>query len=297
MEDLTRTLETAGTVLERGKVEVALRFLKDLIPVRVPVELGRQLRQRSILLLADCADSRADRQVGRLTSHAAEQVRGELCSRARDLLTDISRFVRQSPELLSSDSTRRALILHSQSLADAVDEGRAQNDRVSIFMSYRRDDSADIVGFISRKLIDEFGPNSIFRDIDSIPLGVDFKAFIVSSIARCQMCLVVIGPDWLKMCDARGQRRIHLANDIVRAEIETAIQLKVPVTPVLVRGAEIPASNELPSSIAELSKRNGLVVRPLPDFDADVQRLVEGVRGHVGRKAGLRLTPATAQLR
>ena len=43
-----------------------------------------------------------------------------------------------------------------------------------ILISYRREDSADVTGRIYDRLIQVF-PQSVFRDVDSIPLGVDFR--------------------------------------------------------------------------------------------------------------------------
>jgi len=44
-----------------------------------------------------------------------------------------------------------------------------------IFISYRRADSIYITGRIRERLSHNFVKNSIFMDIDSVPLGVDFR--------------------------------------------------------------------------------------------------------------------------
>ena len=54
-----------------------------------------------------------------------------------------------------------------------------------IFISYRRDDSAYIAGDINQKLVEAFGANSTFLDIDAIPIGVDFRTYIDEAIAAC----------------------------------------------------------------------------------------------------------------
>lgn len=46
---------------------------------------------------------------------------------------------------------------------------------VAIFISYRRSDSTDTVGRIYDRLSDSFGKESVFKDVDSIPLAVDFR--------------------------------------------------------------------------------------------------------------------------
>lgn len=45
----------------------------------------------------------------------------------------------------------------------------------AIFISYRRCDSIDIVGRIYDRLVAHFGANSVFKDVDSIPFGVNFR--------------------------------------------------------------------------------------------------------------------------
>ena len=46
----------------------------------------------------------------------------------------------------------------------------------SIFISYRRDDSADITGRIYDRLVQHFSRDTVFKDVDSIPLGSIFAS-------------------------------------------------------------------------------------------------------------------------
>jgi hypothetical protein len=43
-----------------------------------------------------------------------------------------------------------------------------------IFISYRRDDTRHVAGRLAGDLMDRFGAESIFRDIDSIDAGDEF---------------------------------------------------------------------------------------------------------------------------
>lgn len=47
-----------------------------------------------------------------------------------------------------------------------------------ITISYRRDDSLDITGRIFDRLAAHYGRESVFRDIDNIPPGADFRQHI-----------------------------------------------------------------------------------------------------------------------
>jgi serine/threonine protein kinase len=145
-----------------------------------------------------------------------------------------------------------------------------------IFISYRRDDSAHVTGFVYERLVAHFGKQAVCMDIDTIPLGINFKAYLDSVIARCEVVLVVIGRQWLHVTNQWGMRRLDDPMDFVRIEIESALLRNIPVIPLLV-GSTMPALNELPETLAELAYRNGMKVRPAPDFERDLDRLVRSL--------------------
>jgi hypothetical protein len=58
--------------------------------------------------------------------------------------------------------------------------------------------------------------------------------------------LVVIGTHWLSITDDNGRRRLDDSEDFVRREIEAALQSGIRVIPVLVDGATMPPSDQLP---------------------------------------------------
>lgn len=147
----------------------------------------------------------------------------------------------------------------------------------SIFISYRRDDSADTCGRIYDHLVASFGRDTVFKDVDSIPLGVNFDEHISRVLQQCAVVLAVIGPRWLDIRDERG-RRLDDPADLVRRELEAALQRGIPVIPALVQGARMPGGAELPPSLRALSLHNGLAVRRDPDFGHDMQRLVTAVQ-------------------
>jgi len=143
-----------------------------------------------------------------------------------------------------------------------------------IFISYRRDDTADITGRIADHLVTRYGKPAVFKDVDNIPYGADFPAFIRQQLAACSVCLAVIGPRWLAP-GPDGHRRLDDPSDFVRLEIETALALGRVVVPVLVNGATMPLPGSLPPSLARLHYVNAALVRLDPDFTADVRRLCE----------------------
>jgi len=56
-----------------------------------------------------------------------------------------------------------------------------------IFISYRRDDSAGVTGRIYDRLVYRYGKKGIFKDVGSIPLGVNFKEYVDSVIQDCDV--------------------------------------------------------------------------------------------------------------
>jgi TIR domain-containing protein/von Hippel-Lindau disease tumor suppressor protein len=142
-----------------------------------------------------------------------------------------------------------------------------------VFVSYRRADSPDVTGRICDQLLARLGPDHLFRDIESIPLGRDFRTAIAEAVGSCAVLLAVIGRDWLRAAGEDERRRIDDPNDFVHIEIASALQRGIPVIPVLVEGAAMPRAAELPAPLADLAFRTGTQVRADPDFQADIARL------------------------
>jgi TIR domain len=126
-----------------------------------------------------------------------------------------------------------------------------------IFVSYRRGDATGHVGRLVDYLTKEFGPDSVFFDVDSIKPGETFPDAIRDSIASSRVLLAVIGPDWLTAAGPDG-RRLDGPDDFVRAEIRMALEQGVSVLPVLVHGARPPREKDLPADIARLSSLNAI---------------------------------------
>jgi hypothetical protein len=145
-----------------------------------------------------------------------------------------------------------------------------------VFISYRRDDSADVTGRLFDRLCAHF---TLFRDVDVIPFGSDFRQVIRKAVEDCQVLLAVIGPTWLNIAAKTGTRRLDDLADFVRLEIETALKRDIPVIPVLVGEATMPEPIHLPDVLQPLVFRHGLKVRRDPDFHRDVDTLIRGLTG------------------
>jgi len=150
-----------------------------------------------------------------------------------------------------------------------------------VFVSYRRHESQDVTGRICDRLQQALPKTDIFRDVDSIPMGQDFRKVLESAVSGCDVVLVVIGPTWTSAA-VEGRRRLEDPNDYVRIEVETALKRAIPVVPLLVANAGMPKENELPETLREFVFRNARSVRPDPDFHGDMDRLVRELKALSG---------------
>lgn len=147
----------------------------------------------------------------------------------------------------------------------------------TVFISYRRSDSADIAGRLYDRLVERYGEAGVFKDVDSIPHGANFPKYIAESIAQSDVALIIIGPRWLDASAGWGRRRLDDPADFVRIEIETALRLGVAAIPVLVGGARLPPAKRLPTSLRPLLEQNGMFLRQDPDFTRDLERIIHSV--------------------
>lgn len=151
----------------------------------------------------------------------------------------------------------------------------------TVILSYRREDSAGVTGRIFDRLIQEFGADRVFMDIDSMPAGVDFHEHLQEILADCGALLVVVGKTWRSQ--RKGQpARIMDPDDWVRIEVETALERGIPVVPLLIDGASLPNRDQLPESLWPLLRRNALPVDSGRDFHAQLTRLVRDLQLQLG---------------
>jgi tetratricopeptide (TPR) repeat protein len=153
-----------------------------------------------------------------------------------------------------------------------------------IFINYRRDDSIGMAGRLHDRLAQTFGRDNLFMDVDHIPVGEDFVAYLNSQVAACDVVLVIIGPNWLRAKGKAGQRRLHQPDDFVAIEISAALARNIRVIPVLVDGARMPKESELPDSLKPLARRQSAEVRHA-HFGHDAEALIARMRKALGDEA------------
>ena len=181
-----------------------------------------------------------------------------------------------------------SLVRSRRAAAGAAGRAPARSDNptphtvpASVFVCYRREDSSDVAGRIYDRLSARFGRERVFKDVDAIALGQDFRDQIGIALSSCAVLLAIMGPAWLTATTDDGERRIDQPNDYVRSELDAALARGIPVIPVLVRGARVPPHAALPGNLEPLSYRNGIEVRADPDFDTDMDRLMRSLAGYL----------------
>ena len=137
---------------------------------------------------------------------------------------------------------------------------------------------------VHEALTRRFGPDQVFLDSASIPVGAKYPEEIFAALGQVSVLVVCIGPEWMA-ADERG-RLIDREDDWVRREIRHAVKRKIVIVPVLLDGASLPSEHELPEDIRDLTRRQCLEVGHR-NLAADLARLgdcvARSVPGQLGR--------------
>jgi hypothetical protein len=162
-----------------------------------------------------------------------------------------------------------------QAIAD-LDRLLAEDYRpaLRLFLSYRREDTKQMVSFLHQGLEERFGNGSVFVDIDRIEAGGNFHQRIAESLAQCHAILVVIGSRWLPL------------SEWVQKEIAAAMKQGTFILPILVDGAIMPAKGELPPEIQPITEINAARLESGPDFDLHLRRIGDRIYQEAGAGGG-----------
>jgi hypothetical protein len=246
--DLSADIENA---VERGWVDATLMFKWPCI--------------RTGHLLAAMLRTRALASPLKALSHEFERIDAGQLNDAFD------RIVEHSPEggLGAQDGSR--LVDH------------AAPARRDIFLSYRRADSIHIAGRVFDRLRSAIGADRVFKDVNSIPLGSNFLSEIQAEIGSARVMLVLMGPRWLTLSDDAGRRKIDDESDLVRIEIQWALDKGIPIIPLLFDGASMPSAASMPRALEAFASSQALQIRPDPGFDSDMDSLIAACRSYLTR--------------
>ena len=151
---------------------------------------------------------------------------------------------------------------------------------VKIFVNYRSDDAGQAAILLDHVLVERFGPDRVFRDSRSIPLGADFRPQLWGDLARSAVLIAIIGRRWAGETPD-GRRRIDDPDDFIRREIALALKIGIRVVPVLLDNVSLPPESELPADIQDIASRQYLRLHTR-SAERDVQHLVESLAQMLG---------------
>jgi hypothetical protein len=143
-----------------------------------------------------------------------------------------------------------------------------------IFISYRRKDTeaAQISSLVFKHLAEKFGEQSVFIDVDSLPVGLDFRQAIQRELNFTDVFISLIGSEWFKYLKA-GENEV----DYLRDEIEYALKKNIPIVPVLTgEKVSMPQESELPGSISNLGFFNAFKFT-----ESSIEDNLESLSGHL----------------
>jgi tetratricopeptide (TPR) repeat protein len=155
-----------------------------------------------------------------------------------------------------------------------------------VFLSYRREDTGQVVARLASELEAALGEGQVFYDRESLRGGDVWPERLRAAIQGGDVVVVLIGTGWLRAHDAASHmRRLDDPGDWVRREIETALgeaqSRPLRIVPVLVDGAEMPGErSRLPASIQAIARHQALPLRSATNaqWAADLA----AIRGAIG---------------
>lgn len=150
-------------------------------------------------------------------------------------------------------------------------------DQVHVFISYRRDDSAVAAKLLHGELARHFGDEQVFMDIEDIGYGDDFADAIEANLDRADVVVVVIGPRWLEILQARLRGDDWVRTEVSRALARRAVSGRPRVIAALVDGAAEPAEG-LPADLQALKTSNMLRINART-LNESLNALAEAVQG------------------
>lgn len=145
-----------------------------------------------------------------------------------------------------------------------------------IFISYKREDVIGVSISLFDRLTKEFGKDNVFKDLDSIPIGSDFRKELSDAINNSDIVIALIGKQFTSIKDESGNIRIFNPNDFVHIELKKAIDLGKIIIPLLI-DTQMPKQNDLPEALVPLIYYNSLELRT-SKWNSDIEDFVKKLK-------------------
>jgi hypothetical protein len=134
-----------------------------------------------------------------------------------------------------------------------------------VFISYRHDDSEADAGRLYDTLAAELGQEALYKDVENITIGRNWKRAIREALADSAAVLFVMGPDWR-------------LSPPIEFELQLALASEVPVVPILVRRTDLQQlTSSSPAPLSEISERKAVTVNHA-SWLRDCRELIETLK-------------------
>jgi hypothetical protein len=167
-------------------------------------------------------------------------------------------------------------------------------DPIDIFISYRRTETKAIARLIFEELCERFGRQHVYFDVDRVAAEPDHHWHVSEQVSRCSVVLVIMGDRW-----AEGPWAFT-EDDPVGNEVRAALEMGIPILPILADGAVPPQATDALPFLQSLLCREALPVDSGRDFARhmvavcrQVERLVREYRAEGSRREDGRSVTAT----
>ncbi len=257
--DATPGLSGTGTVLSalNGALELLDTEDRARLPLLAALSPGAPVDARLVASASNCTIDEARAMLQRLATASLVHF---------DADADVVRIDPLVHEFL------RSLEIRERRVETTMIAYRGPARQRGVYISYRREDTGHYATRLYDRLTRHFGVDRVFMDTASLRLGEPFATTIASNLQRTGAMVVLIGPRWLEGL-AKGDGRLDGSSDFVFREVSTALDRNVPVVPVLLDGAPMPAPNELPPALSELFLRNSVEIAAA-QFESNTDALV-----------------------
>lgn len=148
-----------------------------------------------------------------------------------------------------------------------------------IFISYRREDSFRLAQELRAAVaaLTDDPQHVMSSDLAEAMSGADYAERVNGLVTDCSVLFVLIGTGWLHQRGSRGQRCLDEADDPVRLEIAAALDCSVPIVPVLLGDATLPAPALLPPDIVCLARWKPFLI-DVGTLQSDVMQMLSNLR-------------------
>ncbi len=144
-----------------------------------------------------------------------------------------------------------------------------------VFISYRWGTaSSDAAGRLYSELQRQLPQDRINLDVQNRPTGEGLRKRIQDDVKAADVMLLAIHPEWLAAIP-----RLNDQDDLVRLEIEAALEFGITIIPVLLNGSVMPTGGLLPASIQPIANLPAVTIGEHAAYAAGIDRLCRDIRG------------------